>query len=358
MFANLWKRKAPHMVGIDIGSHQIKAILLKKISNGYKLVSHASIALKKGAVVDHDIKDKQAVIDALKRLSASLPKGHKFAAVAVSGSAVISKVIFMDASLNEDEMEAQIEIEADNLIPYPADEVSMDFEVLGPNALSPTKVDVLLSACRTENVDMRVDIIDAIGMEAKIVDVEGYALGRSIELVYRQLPSDAESKVIAIVDIGASVATLAILNQGDIRFVRDQAIGGEQLTQGLMINDQISYEQAEQCKRLGQFSADQLELVSRFQTQLVQYIKRALQIYSTAKDNVPVDFIVLTGGTAKLAGLANCFTQSIGVPTIVANPFAANLEAEDIDKQRLEQEISSYMLACGLALRSYGPWRT
>lgn len=134
------------MVGIDIGSHEVKAILLGKTGDGYKIQAYAVAPVKKGAINDHDIRDPEAVIEAMKQLKKQLPKATKFASVAVSGSAVMTKVIYMDASLSEVEMEAQIEIEADNLIPYSLDEVSIDFETLSVNKTDPSKVDVLLSA--------------------------------------------------------------------------------------------------------------------------------------------------------------------------------------------------------------------
>lgn len=201
MLSNLWKRQAPQMVGIDIGSHEIKAILLSKTADGYKILSHAAVPVKKGAVNDHEIRDSDAVLESLRLIKRSLPKSVKYAAAAVSGSAVMTKVIYMDASLSEEEMETQIEIEADNLIPYSLDEVSIDFETLSVNSADPSKVDVLLSACRTENIDARVDSLDDINLEAKVIDVEGYALGRSFELVAAQLPDGAEDKVVALVDI-------------------------------------------------------------------------------------------------------------------------------------------------------------
>ncbi len=126
----------------------------------------------------------------------------------------MTKVIYMDASLSEVEMEAQIEIEADNLIPYSLDEVSIDFETLSVNKTDPSKVDVLLSACRTENIDARIDALDSVDLEPKVVDVEGYALGRAHELILGQLPDGAADQVVALVDIGANMTTFAVVEKG------------------------------------------------------------------------------------------------------------------------------------------------
>lgn len=347
------------MVGIDIGSYEVKAILLSKTADGYKILNHACAPVKKGAVNDHDIRDVDAVVECLRQIKRSLPKSVKYAAVAVSGSAVMTKVIYMDASLNEEEMEAQIEIEADNLIPYSLDEVSIDFETLNVNHADPSKVDVLLSACRTENIERRVDAVDSIDLEAKVVDVEGYALGRSAELILAQLPEGALHKVVAMVDIGANMTTFAVTEEGETTFIREQAFGGEQFTQSIQSFYGMSHEQAEKAKIEGDLPRNYMfEVLSPFQTQLLQQVKRTVQIYCTSSGKDKVDYLVLCGGTSKLEGMANVLTNELGVHTIIADPFQGCLHADDSARNTLQMSISKYMVACGLALRSYSQWRT
>jgi len=359
MLVKLLKRHAPQMVGIDVGSHEVKAILLSKSADGYNIIGHAAVPIKKGAVNDHEIRDADAVVECLKQIKRVLPKSLKFAAVAVSGSAVMTKVIYMDAALSEEEMEAQIEIEADNLIPYSLDEVNIDFETLSVNSTDPTKVDVLLSACRVDNIDVRVDALDEVNIETKVVDVEGYALGRAFELVAQQLPGSAENKVVALVDIGANITTFAILDQGETTFIREQAFGGEQFTQSILSFYGMSHDQAEKAKVEGDLPRNyKFEVLSPFQTQILQQIKRTLQIYCTSSGKDSVDHIILSGGTSKLEGMANLITNELGVHTIIADPFEGCLHASQTVREQLQPDISKYMIACGLALRSYSQWRT
>ncbi|WP_095497727.1 pilus assembly protein PilM [Paraferrimonas haliotis] len=359
MLTKMWKRAAPQMVGIDIGSHEIKAIMLSSTADGYKISGHASAPLRKGVVVNHEIKDVAAVVEALQAVKRRLPKSVKQAAVAVSGSAVMTKVIYMDAALSEDEREAHIEIEADNLIPYPLDEVNIDFEELGPNVTDPTKVDVLLSACRSDNVDTRVDALADVDLEAKVVDVEGYVLGRSFELISQQLPEQGDNQVVAMVDVGASMTTIAIITNGETQFVREQAFGGEEYTQSIISFYGMDYDQAQKAKHSGELPENyEFEVLSPFQTQLLQQIKRTLQIYCTSSGKEQIDHIVLSGGTANLEGLTKLLTEDLGIHTIVANPFQGSLHASNSDRQLLTGKITKYMIAAGLALRSYGQWRT
>ncbi|MCE9680216.1 pilus assembly protein PilM [Shewanella sp. AS1] len=359
MLSNLWKRQAPQMVGIDIGSHEIKAVLLSKTADGYKILSHAAVPVKKGAVNDHEIRDADAVLESLRLIKRTIPKTVKYAAVAVSGSAVMTKVIYMDAALTEAEMETQIEIEADNLIPYSLDEVSIDFETLNVNSTDPSKVDVLLSACRTENIDIRVDSLDDINLETKVVDIEGYALGRSFELIAAQLPENANNKVVALVDIGANMTTFAVVEKGETAFIREQAFGGDLFSQSISSFYGMDHEQAEKAKVEGDLPRNYMfEVLSPFQTQLLQQIKRTLQIYSTSSGRDKVDHIVLCGGTSKLEGMANLLTNELGIHTIIADPFLGCLYADEEVKTALQPQINKYMVACGLALRSYSQWRT
>ncbi|MBM7072296.1 pilus assembly protein PilM [Shewanella sp. 202IG2-18] len=359
MLGNLWTKSAPQMVGIDIGSHEIKAVLLSKHTDGFKIVNHISVPLRKGAVVDHDIREQESVSEALSIVKRRFPKSVKYAAASVSGSAVMTKVIYMDASLSEEDMESQIEIEADNLIPYSLDEVSIDFETLNVNSADPSKVDVLLSACRTENIDAKIDALDQVDLEAKVIDVEGYALGRSFELIVDQLPEGASDKVVAMIDIGANILTFAAVEKGETTFIREQTFGGEQFTQSIQSFYGMTNEDAEKAKVTGELPRDYMfEVLSPFQTQLLQQIKRTLQIFCTSSGKENVDYIVLSGGTARLEGIANVIMSELGTQTIIANPFKGCLSADDKDTEILQNNIGKYMVAFGLALRSYAQWRT
>lgn len=149
MFSSLINSNSSKMIGIDIGAHNVKGVLLSKSSNGYKVEAIAKLPIPKGAVVDNVIQDVEAVASVITKLRKKFPKTVKQVAAAVSGSGVISKTVYLNAVQNDEELESQIEIEAENLIPYPLDEVSIDFEVMGKNENDMNKVDVLLIASRT-----------------------------------------------------------------------------------------------------------------------------------------------------------------------------------------------------------------
>ncbi|MBY5992090.1 pilus assembly protein PilM [Ferrimonas balearica] len=359
MLSNLFKPRLPRMVGVDIGSREVKAILLAETPNGYRVDGAARVPLPRGAVVDREIKDPMVVAHAMGQIKAQLPKDARFGAASVSGSTVMTKVIFMDAALSDEELEAQIEIEADNLIPYPLEDVNIDFQTLKVNDRDAGKVDVLLAACRSDNVDARVEALEAAGLESKVIDVEGYALGRSYKLIAEQIIGGTAGKVVALVDLGASMTTFAVVDDGETVFIREQAFGGEQFTQSILSYYGMSYEEAEAAKVNGELPRNYVfEVLAPFQTQLLQQIRRTLQIYCNASGKEKVHHLILSGGSAGIEGLADMLTNELGIPTAIANPFEGNLTANDGLANRLQEEIPRYMVACGLALRSFEPWHT
>lgn len=165
-----------------------------------------------------------ALAEALKRLLAKTKTKVREAAVAVAGSAVITKIIDMPADLSDLGLENQIMTEADQYVPYPLDEVALDYEVLGPSATNPDQIEILLAACRHENVDTRVSALEAAGLRPRVVDVEVFAIERAFRLIGEQF-EDIGDHIVAIADIGATVLTLNVLVDGKTLYTREQLFG-------------------------------------------------------------------------------------------------------------------------------------
>ena len=178
--------------------------------------------LPQDAVVDKNIANVEAIGDTIKSIVKQSGTRHKHAAVAVAGSSVITKTISMPASLSSEELEEQIELEADQYIPYSLDEVSLDFEVQGPSDKSAEMVDVLLAASRRENVDDRVEVLEIAGLKAQVIDVEAYAMENAFALIVDQLPDSDADQTVAIVDTGATMTTLNVIYQNRIIYTREQ----------------------------------------------------------------------------------------------------------------------------------------
>ncbi|HCV03265.1 pilus assembly protein PilM [Pseudoalteromonas sp. MEBiC 03607] len=354
MLSQLLKKPSSMMVGIDIGSHCIKAVLLQETDAGLRLEALAIEPMPKGAMSERSIQDIEAIGNVVAKLKRKLPKTVQSAAVAVSGQTVITKVIFMDVSLTDAELESQIAIEADSLIPYPLDEVNIDFEKLAINEADPSKVNVLLSAARTESVEARIGVLEAANLTAKVVDVESYALSRSLDVYYQQLPSDAYDKCVAIVDIGAVLMLVSVVQAGETIYTRDQVFGGDQYTNSIVAYYNKSFDEAEIGKTTGDLPPNYtFEVLAPFQTSLLQQVRRAVQMFLTTSGKDQVDYIVLTGGTAMIEGLDRLLIEELGIHTVVAEPFA-NIEiAPKVDRNILQRHRTQFAIATGLALRSF-----
>ena len=250
MLASLFKKKNKAVLGIDITSTSIKLIELVELNGRMQVEAYASETLPDNAVVEQAINDEEAVGESIKKAFVRSRTNVKKAAVAVAGSAVITKVIQMSAGMSEDEMENQIRVEADQYIPYPLEEVAMDFEEQGPVEGNDQQVDVLLAACRKETVELREDAVEIAGLESSMVDIEAFCVERAFKLLESQLVGD-QIETVAIIDIGATMTTLNVLNQGNIIYTRDQMFGGHQLTEEIQRRYGISAQEAMRAKLEG-----------------------------------------------------------------------------------------------------------
>jgi len=347
-------KKSSVLLGVDISSSSVKLLELSKQGGQLKVESYAVEPLPVGAVVEKNITDVEAVGEAIKRVISKARAGAKQAAVAVSGSAVITKVIQMNSGINEFEMEDQIAVEADQYIPYPLDEVSIDFEVQGPSETNPDQVDVLLAACRKENVDVREDALEVAGLQARVVDVEAYALERAFDLVEHQLDSHGDDLIVAIVDVGATMTTLSVLAGGKTVYTREQIFGGKQLTEEIQRRYGLSVEEAGLAKKQGGLPDDyEPEVLTPFREAVVQQVARALQFFFGASQYNSVDYVVLAGGTASIGGLVEMVEDKTGTPTVVANPFSDMAVSSKVNASALSNDAPSLLIACGLAMRSF-----
>lgn len=341
------------MLGLDISSTSVKLLELSRSGNKYRVESYGVEPLPENAVVEKNISDVEGVGEAIRRLVERCKTKVKFAAVAVAGSAVITKTIEMPANLSEDEMENQIEIEADQYIPYPLDEVAMDFEIQGISPRSEEQVEVLLAACRRENVEMREAALELGGLKTKVVDIEAHCMQRAHELIAAQFGFD-EEQVVAIVDIGATMTTLSVLTDASTPYTREQLFGGKQLTEEIQRRYSLSVEEAGLAKKQGGLPEDyETEVLQQFKEAVVQQVTRSLQFFYSSSQHDDVDHIVLAGGTASIEGLAEMVAAKLGTPTTIANPFLGMTHSAKVNETSLSNDAPALMIACGLAMRSF-----
>lgn len=339
------------MVGLDIGTSSVKLLQLSRAGSGYRVEHVAVEPLPEGAFAEHSINNVDEVGKAIRSAVKRSGTRAKHCAMSVSGSAVISKVITLPGDLGEEEIEGQIEIEAGQYIPYPRDEVSLDFEVLGKSARNADVVEVLLAASKTENVETRQAVAEMAGLTATVVDVEAFAIANAFELV-RKRDGVSDSAVIAVLDIGDVRSSLNVLRGGRSVYYRDHPFGGRELLEETMRRYGLDAEQAQFWKRREEPPAGfEDEVLEPYRQNVIQQIGRALQFFSSSRDYASISTLYLAGGGASIAGLAEAVSGELGMNAEVADPLKNLKLAPRINVGSLDLVRPALVTACGLALR-------
>jgi type IV pilus assembly protein PilM len=276
--------------------------------------------------------------------------------MALPSAAVITKKILLPAGLSEEELEFQVESEANQYIPFALEEVNLDFQVVGPAPNNPEEIEVLLAASRKSNVEDRMASAAGAGLKLMVVDVEPYAAETAFEQITAQLPGNAQNKCVALIDIGSNLMNVNVMRNGQSLYSRDQQIGGSQLTQEIQGKFGLTTEQAESAKRNGGLPDNyESDVLTPFRETVVMEIVRALQFFFTSTQYNEVDYIVLAGGSAVLPGLDDAVATRTQVSTMVANPFALMTLSSRIKPRQLQSDAPALMIACGLAMRRFDP---
>lgn len=355
LLGSLLGGREPPLIGLDISSSSIKLVELSRRKSGELVLERCALEpLERGWVTDGNIEKFDEVGQAVERAVKKSGTKTKNVALALPQSAVITKKIVLPAGLREEDLELQVEQEANQYIPFSLDEVSLDFCVLGPSTTSAGDMDVLIAASRREKVQDRQGVAEAAGLKPVVMDVESYASRTATGRLIEALPSRGQDMLVALFELGAYTTSLQVVKNDELLYDRDQAFGGGQLTQTIVRHYGFSAEEAETKKRGGELPDDYLEAVlNPFVDSIAQEIGRALQFFFTSTPHNKVDYIMVAGGSAALPGLTERITQQTTFPCLLANPFEGMIIGENVREKKLRRELQSYLTGCGLALRRF-----
>jgi len=350
---SLFTESTPPLVGIDISSTSVKMVELAKDSRGgYKLEAYAVAPLPVDAMVDGNVADIGKVADAIKLAWKTLGTREKHAALALPSSAVISKKVLMTADLREEDMEVQVEAEANQYIPFPLDEVNVDFQIIGPAPNNPDEAEVLIVAARKEKIEDRVAAAEVAGLKVTVMDVDSYATEAAYTLVAVQLPDAGDGKTVMIVDIGASMMHINVLHDNKPVYAREQSFGGNQLTLEIQRRFGLSAEEAEISKRKGGLTESyESEVLQPFVQMLAMEVARAQQFFTSSTQYHHVDHIVLAGGCASIPEVEVTVQDKTQVHTLIANPFQNMSLSPKVRQAQVPTDAPALLIACGLAMR-------
>ncbi len=351
MFAS---RSKP-LAGLDITTSSIKLVELVPSGRSYRVECYAAEPSPPNSITEKSIVDADAVGEAIRRAVKRSNTKASEVAIAISGDAAITKVIQMPRNLNDNDLEAQVEIQADQYIPFPMEEVSFDFQVIGESPNDPDMVDVLLVATRTENVDQRRAAVEAAGLKARIVDVEPFALENACKLLTHQMPDGGMDNQIAVVDFGASNTTFSVLQDLRVVYTRDFNFGGQQLTEEIMRIYGLSLEDAGRAKKEGGLPSNyQPEVLDPFVDDMTQQVSRSLQFFlASGGGREQPDQILVCGGCANIPGVADLIASKVGIPTEIGDPLGQMKISSRARSQGVQSDATALLTACGLALRSF-----
>jgi len=352
---SIFNPKARSLIGLDISSSSVKLVeLASDGKNGYRVERYTIEVLPRDAVADGNIVNLEGAAETVRRAWKKLATSTRNVAIALPASHVITKKIIVAAGQREEELEVQVESEANQYIPFALEEVNLDFQVVGAAPSSPDEIEVLIAASRKEKVEDRVAVAESAGLKPVVMDVESYAVLSAFELIEKQLPDGGKGQIIALVDVGANVMNLTVLRNGQQLYVREQAFGGNQLTQDIARLFGMTFEEAEAEKRRNNLPDNyEAELLQPFVESMALEVSRALQFFFTSTQFNQVNHIVLAGGCAVLPGADEVVASRTQINTVIANPFADMVLSDRVRAKSLLADASSLMAACGLAMRRF-----
>ena len=343
------------MMGLDISSSSVKMVELSQDKSGKLVLEHCAIVpLERGWITDGNIERFDEVADAVRKLIKKSGSKTRNVAMALPPSAVITKKIILPGGLSDQELEMQVEAEANQYIPFPLDEVSLDFCIVGPSSNSAGDIEILIAASRREKVQDIQGLAEAAGLKPVIVDVESYASRLATGRLIENLPRQGQDSIVALFEVGALTTSMQVIRNDEILYERDQAFGGAQLTQLIVRQYGFSLEEAESKKRSGELPDDYDTAVLRpFLDSMVQEVGRALQFFFTSTPHNRVDYVMLAGGSAALPGLTTAVTRHTTFACSVVNPFEGMEMGSSVRLKKMARETPSYLTSCGLALRRF-----
>lgn len=337
------------VVGVDIGSHAVKVCQLTRTDKGYAVIALGSAVLPEGAVDDGTLVEPEIVGKAISNLFSNLKIKNKKVGISISGYSVIVKKVNLMA-MDDEQLEEHIMAEAEQYIPFDIDDVYLDFQSLKPNKETADRIDVMLVAAKKEVVDDYLDMLDNIGLQSVLVDVDGFALENTFEC------SGAQDENVALVDIGASKMNINIISKGLSVVARDIVVGSRQLTEQIQASLDIDFDEAEAIK-LGQSPAGENQqliedIFSATCTQWVLEIKKAIDLYHANNPDAPLQKLVLSGGGAKVLGLTDFLAHETGLAVELFNPFKQmSSNSKKIDADYLSSIGPEMAIATGIAIR-------
>ena len=342
--------KSKALIGLDIGSSSVKAVELKKTKDGYELVNFGVEPLAQDTVVDGAIMDAPAVAERISSIFDSHKIKIRDVATSVSGHSVIVKRVPMPA-MPEDELYDRVQAEASQHIPFDIADVNLSYQLLES---MDSQMDVLLVAVKKDKILNHTNVLAQAGKTPVVVDIDAFGLQNCFEVNYEP---DA-GQTVALLNIGASVMNINIVRGGIPLFTRDVSVGGNQYTDALQKELDLSFEDAERLKKgdtLPSVTDEQKQQILRSVSDILTLeIQKTFDFFRATASGENIQRILVAGGTARVPGLVDLLREEFAMPVEELNPFRRVLVNPGKHSEDQIREMGPRLaIAVGLALRSF-----
>lgn len=353
--SRLTGRKNLPLIGLDISTTSVKLVELSEGSNKeLRLERYATEPLPRGAMSDGNVENIEQVAEAIRRVLAKSGTKTKKVSLGMPPAAVITKKIILSGATSEAALELQVESEASQYIPFALDEVRLDFCVIGPAPNSEEDIEVMLAAARKEKIEDRIAVAEVAGLKADVMDIESYAARAAASRIIAQSDNEGRDKIIALFQIGAKVTHISVMLNDQTVYEREQAFGGNQLTQDIVRTYGLAFEEAEIKKRSEDLPQGYTEeVLNPFLESAALEVTRAIQFFFTSTPYTRVDQIYLAGGCAVLPGLLDMVASRTKISTAVISPFKGMELSPNVKEKQLRGDAPALLVACGLAMRRF-----
>lgn len=354
-YFKFFKKERENLLAIDIGSSSIKLVEIGKKDGKLKLEKFSILPLPAGCIEHRHIKSYSVLTEILSKFVQENGYVNRDTAIILSGPQVVTQVLKVPIELADNQLMTHIELEAEKYLPFNVDELAIDFDVIksGEANQHENYIEVLLAAAKKDFVDEYINVIKAVDLKLKVIDVYGCVMARLSSFVTAlQLQEDMKDKVIAMVDIGQDILTVSIFKNGRQIHLKEQNFGGKELNRLIMQEHSVSYEQAEELKLKAEDPMISV-LINTFKEQLAMQVFQVLQFFYSSLFADKINYVFILGGVAKLKDLDRAMANKINLPVYLLDPFTdvnTNNYEGIYDLSTLDSRLSP---VCGLAFRSY-----
>lgn len=345
--------KVPQCIAIDMGSSSMKVMNMVLEKGEYRINYHAIEYIPANLVMNKEIKEPEKLGQQLRVLLDKSKNKATAAVMAIGGAGAVTRTIQLSAALTPVEIEGEVYLESPRYIPFDLEEAYFDYQVIGPSKKGKELLDVLLVAAKKNVVDNRLAFLKAAGLTPYVIDIENFALERTVKLITDHLPTVAEDQKIGLLDLGAHTMTLSVMEGGSIVYSREQNFGGKQLSDEIELRYGISSEEISVMNKVNELPEDYLlDVLEPFKNTLIQQINRALQFFYSSDQHGELAYLILFGGVAGLSNLEELVKNQTKVKTIIGNPFVQMSVGDNVNFEKLQSESNSHFFTVGLCLRA------